>query len=349
MTSTADPIRILFICHGNICRSPMAEFVMKQLVREQGLENSFVIESAATSTEEIGNDVHPGTKRLLDAHDIPYERRHARQLRADDASAWDYLIGMDSANVRNIRRMLGVDVEGKVFKLMEFARSSADVADPWYTGDFETTYADVLEGCRGLLEHILSSEQASPHLQEKPDMDWLEDARAKLRRGNKVLIVKDSPLLETLRDLISQQNHRALVLWALDFAQESVEDFETRRPDEPRPREALDAARDWAAGAIKMRPAQRKTPDCHAVAKELDSPVDVALCHAIGQACSVVHTEGHALGYPMYELTAIIHAKGIDGCRDTVESRVSEYERRLLFWAEREPEFEGPWAAFLQD
>ena len=158
MTSNADPIRILFICHGNICRSPMAEFVMKQLVREQGLENSFVIESAATSTEEIGNDMHPGTKRLLDAHDIPYERRRARQLRADDASAWDYLIGMDSANVRNIRRMLGADTEGKVFKLMEFAGSSADVADPWYTGDFETTYADVHEGCKGLLEHILSSE-----------------------------------------------------------------------------------------------------------------------------------------------------------------------------------------------
>ena len=180
-------------------------------------------------------------------------------------------------------------------------------------------------------------------------MDWLEDARAKLRRGNKVLIAKDSPLLETLRDLISQQNHRALVLWALNFAEESIEDFETRHPNEPRPREALDAARDWAAGAIKMRPAQRKILDCHAVAKELDSSVDVALCHAIGQACSVVHTEGHALGYPMYELTAIIRAKGIDECRDAVESRVSEYERRLLFWAEREPEFEDPWATFLMD
>ena len=180
-------------------------------------------------------------------------------------------------------------------------------------------------------------------------MDWLEDARAKLKRGNKVLVVKDSPLLETLRTLIVRQNHRALVLWALDFVQESVEDFETRHPDELRPREALQAAHDWATGAIKMRPAQRKILDCHAVAKELESPVDIALVHAIGQACSVVHTAGHALGYPMYELTAIIHTQGIDECKIVVESRVSEYERRLLLWAEREPGFEGPWATFLQD
>ena len=158
MTSTVNPIRILFVCHGNICRSPMAEFVMKQLVRERELESAFVIASAAASTEEIGNDIHPGTKRLLEAHDIPYEKRSARQLRADDTSAWDYLIGMDNANVRNSRRMLGTGADDKVFKLMEFAGSSADVADPWYTGDFETTYADVLEGCKGLLEHILSSE-----------------------------------------------------------------------------------------------------------------------------------------------------------------------------------------------
>lgn len=178
---------------------------------------------------------------------------------------------------------------------------------------------------------------------------WLEDTRCKLKRGNKVLFAKDSPLLQELDGLIAQQNRRALVLWAFDFAQESIEDFERRHPGESRPREALQASRDWAAGKIKMRPAQRRILDCHAVAKELSSPVDIAICHAIGQACSVVHTKGHALGYPLYDLTAIVRKVGIDECRHAVENRTSEYVLKLLSWAEREPELEGPWAKFLQN
>lgn len=151
-----EPIRILFICHGNICRSPMAEFVMKDLVRKAGLEDWFVIASAATSSEEIGNDVHYGTKRMLDKMGVPYEHRAARRLRSTDATAWDYLIGMDEANMRNMRRMLGSDAEDKMYKLLEFAGSDADVADPWYTGDFAATYDDVLAGCRGLLAACLA-------------------------------------------------------------------------------------------------------------------------------------------------------------------------------------------------
>ncbi len=151
------PIRILFVCHGNICRSPMAEFVMKDLVAKRGLADQFVIASAATSSEEIGNDVHRGTKRILDRMGVPYETRAARRLRSTDAQAWDYLIGMDDANIRNMKRMLGAQAEGRIFKLMEFADSYEDVADPWYTGDFETTYDDVLVGCRGLLASIIPS------------------------------------------------------------------------------------------------------------------------------------------------------------------------------------------------
>ena len=146
--------RILFVCHGNICRSPMAEFVMKDLVRKHGLENRFLIASAATSTEEIGNDIHWGTRRVLTEHGVPFAPRSARRLRADDAVAWDYIVGMDEANVRNIGRMLGPGALERTSKLLAFAGRTDDVADPWYTGDFETTYRDVLEGCTALLERI---------------------------------------------------------------------------------------------------------------------------------------------------------------------------------------------------
>ena len=131
--------------------------VMKDLVAKRGLADQFVIASAATSAEEIGNDVHRGTKRILDRMGVPYETRAARRLRSTDAQTWDYLIGMDDANIRNMKRMLGAQAEGRIFKLMEFADSYEDVADPWYTGDFETTYDDVLAGCRGLLASIIPS------------------------------------------------------------------------------------------------------------------------------------------------------------------------------------------------
>lgn len=147
------PIRILFICHGNICRSPMAEMVMKDMVCQRGLEDLFVIESAATSSEELGNPVHRGTRSVLKAHGVPCESRQARRLRAADADSWDLLIGMDGRNMRNMERMLP-GAAGKMHLLLEFAGSNRDVADPWYTGDFETTYEDICDGCVGLLSYL---------------------------------------------------------------------------------------------------------------------------------------------------------------------------------------------------
>lgn len=146
--------RILFICHGNICRSPMAEFVMKDLVRKAGLAGTFEIASAATSTEEIGCPVYPPARRKLAEHGIGCAGKTARQLRAGDYARYDFLVGMDGANLRNMRRICGGDPEGKLSLLLDFTDRPGDVADPWYTGDFDATWRDVLEGCRGLLAHI---------------------------------------------------------------------------------------------------------------------------------------------------------------------------------------------------
>ncbi len=148
-------IKVLFVCHGNICRSPMAEYVMKDLVKKSNLSDQFHISSAATSTEEIGNPVHRGTRAKLAQAGIACEGHHARQMTRADYDGYDYLIGMDEWNIRNIKRITGGDPEGKIFKMMSFAGSSRDVADPWYTGDFEATWKDVTEGCQGLLQYIL--------------------------------------------------------------------------------------------------------------------------------------------------------------------------------------------------
>ena len=144
--------RILFVCHGNICRSPMAEFVMKDLVRQAGLESQFHIESAATSTEEIGNPVYPPARRKLAEHGIDCTGKRARQLTNADYDQFDLLIGMDRANLRNIHRICGGDFPGKLHLLMDYTDHPGDVADPWYTDDFETTWRDVLAGCHGLLD-----------------------------------------------------------------------------------------------------------------------------------------------------------------------------------------------------
>lgn len=146
--------RILFVCHGNICRSPMAEFVMKYLVRKAGADERFFIASAATSTEEIGNPVYPPARRKLAEHGIGCAGKTARQMTAADYREYDLLIGMDSANLRNMRRICGGDPEGKIRLLMDFTDRPGDVADPWYTGDFETTWRDISAGCRGLLEWL---------------------------------------------------------------------------------------------------------------------------------------------------------------------------------------------------
>ena len=147
-------IKILFVCHGNICRSPMAEFVMKDLVEKAGLKDRFHIESAATSTEEIGNPVYPPARRKLAEHGISCAGHAARQLTRKDYDQFDWLIGMDFANLRNMRRMYGGDEQDKIHLLMDYTHRPGEVADPWYTGNFEATWQDVREGCEGLLQYL---------------------------------------------------------------------------------------------------------------------------------------------------------------------------------------------------
>ena len=147
---------ILFVCLGNNCRSPMAEFVFRDLVQKRGLGERFSVASAATSTEELGNPVHPGTRRRLEREGISTYGKTAVQLCRRDYQKYDYLIGMEQRNLRGMLRILGEDPEGKVRRLLDFTDSPRDIADPWYTGDFDRTYDDVLEGCQGLLAYLLA-------------------------------------------------------------------------------------------------------------------------------------------------------------------------------------------------
>ena len=146
--------KILFVCHGNICRSPMAEFVMKDLIKKAGLESQFHIESAATSWEEIGNPVYPPVRRKLAEHGISCDGHAARQLTNADYEKYDLLIGMDRDNLRDMYHICGGDPDGKLRLLMDYTDRPDDVADPWYTGDFESTWQDVLAGCQGLLREL---------------------------------------------------------------------------------------------------------------------------------------------------------------------------------------------------
>ena len=146
-------IRILFICHGNICRSPMAEFVFKALVRSRGLENQYYIESAAVSDEEWGNSIYPPAKRCLRQHGVPFdESKTARTVTRADYARFDRIICMDSSNLRWIRRIIPDDPDGKIHLLMSYTGNSREVADPWYTGDFERTFQDILSGCEAMLD-----------------------------------------------------------------------------------------------------------------------------------------------------------------------------------------------------
>jgi len=146
--------RILFVCHGNICRSPMAEFVMKDLVCKAGLEDKIYIESAATSTEEIGNEVYPPARRKLAEHGISCKGKTARQMTRGDYDRFDLIVGMDGWNLRNMERICGGDPEDKIHLLMDYTDRPGEVADPWYTGNFDATWRDVAEGCEGLLQWI---------------------------------------------------------------------------------------------------------------------------------------------------------------------------------------------------
>lgn len=152
-------IKIMFVCHGNICRSPMAEFILKNMVSQKGLQENFIICSSATSTEEIwngvGNPVYPPARAVLESHGIDPTGKRAVQLNKSDYEKYDLFIGMDSANIRNMRRIFGSDSKGKIHKLMEYTHSTADVSDPWYTGDFDRCYNDIYKGCKALLKSLI--------------------------------------------------------------------------------------------------------------------------------------------------------------------------------------------------
>ena len=144
--------KILFVCHGNICRSPMAEFIMKDIVKKAGMDDQFHIESAATSTEEIGNSVYPPARRKLAEHGISCEGKTARQMTRSDYDRFDLLVGMDEWNIRNMKRIVGGDPDNKIFKMLDFTSRHGDVADPWYTGNFDATWRDCLEGCEMIFQ-----------------------------------------------------------------------------------------------------------------------------------------------------------------------------------------------------
>lgn len=148
-------IKVLFICHGNICRSTMAEFVLKDMAKKRNATEEFYIQSAATSREEIGNDTHYGTKAKLDEVGIPYTKRKARKMTKADYDKFDYIIGMDDANIQNILRIVGGDKEGKVSKLLDWANIDRSIADPWYTGNFDETHDDVVKGLEAFWKEIV--------------------------------------------------------------------------------------------------------------------------------------------------------------------------------------------------
>ena len=150
------PISVLFVCRGNICRSPMAEFLFKEYVKRRGMQNDFLINSAATSGEETGNPVHYGTVAILKKHGISTEGKYAIRLKKEDYTKYDYFIGMDDANIRNMEQIFGGDPGQKIFRLLDFTDRGGAIADPWYSGDFEATYRDVTEGIDGLFVHNMA-------------------------------------------------------------------------------------------------------------------------------------------------------------------------------------------------
>jgi len=154
--------KILFVCHGNICRSPMAEFVMKHMVKQAGMSDKVYVESAATSTEEIGNPVYPPARRKLAEHGLSAAGKTARQMTRADYDRFNLIVCMDDWNIRNAMRIIGSDPQHKLCKLMDFTVRHDNVADPWYTGDFETTWTDVEEGCKGLLAVVSKQSPATP-------------------------------------------------------------------------------------------------------------------------------------------------------------------------------------------
>ncbi|MBS3990557.1 MAG: hypothetical protein KGZ51_00665 [Erysipelothrix sp.] len=179
-------------------------------------------------------------------------------------------------------------------------------------------------------------------------MNWLEEVQIRIKRKNQLLFSKDSLFLDDLNQLIKQQNHRTLVLWALELANEAVQILAQRFPSEHRLELAVHLSRDWALGKANMTLARHAILQAHAVAKDLDSLEDIAMCHAIGQACSVVHTSKHALGFPIYELTAIIRRHGIPECEKAVEDRKQYYMDRINYWSHHYNDDNYHWADFMK-
>lgn len=178
-------------------------------------------------------------------------------------------------------------------------------------------------------------------------MDWLDEVNEKIKRKNQILFSKDSLILQELDLFIMNQSRKAVTLWALKLAEETALLLSEKYPNEKRPYEAYKWSKMWAQGEIKMPMAKRKILDCHALAKELENKEDCALCHAVGQACSVVHTVRHAMGYPIYELTSIVYRLGADNCKEAVEKRVNEYTEKLLKISENHLFDNINWADFI--
>lgn len=178
-------------------------------------------------------------------------------------------------------------------------------------------------------------------------MTWKSELEEKYKRKNQILFSKDSAILSDLNMLISEQNHRTLALWAFDLSEEAVQIIEAKYPDEDRPRAAIELSKKWAAGEIKMPAAKRAILNCHTAAKEITDKECIALCHAVGQACSVVHTVGHSLGFPIYDLTATVCRYGIDNCEEAIIRRKNEYIDKLIYWRNHSNDTQYTWAEFM--
>lgn len=185
------------------------------------------------------------------------------------------------------------------------------------------------------------------YLSMDTNMNWLKDVESRIKRKNQVLFAKNSEFLVDLVQLIQEQHHRTLVLWAFEFADETVQKLCDRYPKEKRLESAVLASKEWAAGKVKMPVARRAILQAHKVAREIDSPQDIALCHAIGQACGVVHANGHAIGFAIYDLTAIIRKYGVPQCKNVVEERKQQYIDGIHYWREHYTDHQYTWADFM--